>query len=225
MQKQVGTAGTVPFGHFYVVFRSETKAGQTFSNFSRKFFDVFVIADFFRLREHFSKFSLYRRCRNRPKIVQIGAILTIFRPFEIFGGKYSNSTENFKRPKHREDSSDLDENSTESIAAQKTFICKSFPRHSVSKKMVSNKFFARVPAKSFGWEGIIVIVKQAKSDVAAMHSNEYIKLLEYRQKLSSPNTEAQNRKRIPNGSRTDPERTPNGSRTDLERTPTIGISR
>lgn len=31
-------------------------------------------------------------------------------------------------------------------------------------------------------EGIIVIVKQAKSDVAAMHSNEYIKLLEYRQK-------------------------------------------
>ena len=34
----------------------------------------------------------------------------------------SNSAENFKRPKNREDSSDLDENLTESIAAQKTFI-------------------------------------------------------------------------------------------------------
>ena len=35
---------------------------------------------------------------------------------------YSNSTENFKRPKNRQDSSDLDENLTESIAAPKTFI-------------------------------------------------------------------------------------------------------
>ena len=35
---------------------------------------------------------------------------------------YSNSAENFKRPKNREDSSDLDENLTESIAAMKTII-------------------------------------------------------------------------------------------------------
>ena len=35
---------------------------------------------------------------------------------------YSNSAENFKRPKNREDSSDLDENLSESIAAPKTFI-------------------------------------------------------------------------------------------------------
>ena len=40
--------------------------------------------------------------------------------------RYSNSTENFKRPKNREDSSDLDENLTESIAAMKTFISKNF---------------------------------------------------------------------------------------------------
>ena len=35
---------------------------------------------------------------------------------------YSHSTEDFKRPKNREDSFDLDDNLTESIAAQKTFI-------------------------------------------------------------------------------------------------------
>ena len=35
---------------------------------------------------------------------------------------YSNSAENFKRPKNREDSSDLDKNLSESIAAPKTFI-------------------------------------------------------------------------------------------------------
>ena len=35
---------------------------------------------------------------------------------------YSNSAESFKRRKNREDSSDLDENLTESIAATQTFI-------------------------------------------------------------------------------------------------------
>ena len=40
--------------------------------------------------------------------------------------RYSNSTKNFKWPKNREDSSDLDENLTESIAAMKTFISKNF---------------------------------------------------------------------------------------------------
>ena len=36
--------------------------------------------------------------------------------------RYSNSTKKFKRPKNREDGSDLDENLTESIATQKTLI-------------------------------------------------------------------------------------------------------
>ena len=36
--------------------------------------------------------------------------------------KYSNHAENFKRPKNREDSSDLDENLSETIAAMKTII-------------------------------------------------------------------------------------------------------
>ena len=35
---------------------------------------------------------------------------------------YSNSTENLKRPTNREDSSDLDENLTDRIAATQTFI-------------------------------------------------------------------------------------------------------
>ena len=51
----------------------------------------------------------------------------------------SNSTENFKRPKNREDSSDLDEKLSESIAATQTFIWKSLPRHSASKTTFSKK--------------------------------------------------------------------------------------
>ena len=39
---------------------------------------------------------------------------------------YSNSTENLKRPTNREDSSDLDENLTESIAAMRSIISKVF---------------------------------------------------------------------------------------------------
>ena len=38
--------------------------------------------------------------------------------------KYSNRAEHFKQPKNHEDSSDLDENLTESIAAMKTIISK-----------------------------------------------------------------------------------------------------
>ena len=40
----------------------------------------------------------------------------------LFRDKYSNRAENFKRLKNREDSSDLHENLTESIAATQTFI-------------------------------------------------------------------------------------------------------
>ena len=50
-----------------------------------------------------------------------------------FRGIYSNSAENFKQPKNREDSSNFDENLSESIAVTQTFIWKSFPRHSASK--------------------------------------------------------------------------------------------
>ena len=62
----------------------------------------------------------------------------MFRCNSLRRDKYSNSTEKFKWSKNREDSSFVDENLTESIAAQKTFIWKSFPPHSASKKMVSN---------------------------------------------------------------------------------------
>ena len=47
------------------------------------------------------------------------------RPFKV-SEKFD--PENFKRPKNREDSSDLDENLTESIAAMKTIISKIFFR-------------------------------------------------------------------------------------------------
>ena len=40
--------------------------------------------------------------------------------------RYSKRTENFKRPKNREDSSDLDENLTESIAAMRSIISEIF---------------------------------------------------------------------------------------------------
>ncbi len=43
-----------------------------------------------------------------------------------FRDKYSNRAENFKRPKTREDSSDLDENLSESIATTQTFIWNKF---------------------------------------------------------------------------------------------------
>ena len=46
----------------------------------------------------------------------------------------------FKRPKNREDGSDLDENLTESIAAMNSSISESFPRHSGSKNMISKNF-------------------------------------------------------------------------------------
>ena len=57
-------------------------------------------------------------------------------------GISSNSTENFTRPKNREDSSDLDENLTETIAATQTFILKKFLGHTGSKNTFSN-FFSR----------------------------------------------------------------------------------
>ena len=44
---------------------------------------IFVRAIFFRRRENLGNDSQRRRDQNRPKIVKIGAILAIFRPFEI----------------------------------------------------------------------------------------------------------------------------------------------
>ena len=44
---------------------------------------------------NFGNDSFHRRGRFRQIFVQIGAILAIFRPFEVFG---SNCFENFERP-------------------------------------------------------------------------------------------------------------------------------
>ena len=55
--------------------------------------------------------------------------------------RYSNSKENFKLPKNREDSSDLDENLTELIAATQTFHLKKFSAPHGLKKQVSKNVF------------------------------------------------------------------------------------
>ena len=66
-------------------------------------------------------------------------LITLKRVLACFRDKYSKSTENFKRPKNHKDSSDLDENRTNSIAATQIFISKSFPRRTASKKTFSKK--------------------------------------------------------------------------------------
>ena len=45
---------------------------------------------------------------------------------QVSRDRYSNRAENFKQPKNREDSSDLDENLTESIAAMRSIISEIF---------------------------------------------------------------------------------------------------
>ena len=120
-------------------------------------------------RKTFSNESLSRCDRFCQIFVQIGAILAIFRPFEIFCAvwinrpvanlnsfllkttctyaylirpRYSKRTENFKRPKNREDSSDLDENLTESIAAMRSIISEIFGAARLQKNCFQNFFHA-----------------------------------------------------------------------------------
>ena len=57
--------------------------------------------------------------------------------------RYSNSTKNFKRPKNREDSSDVDENLTDRIAAMRSIILKMFLGRPASKTTLSKLFFAK----------------------------------------------------------------------------------
>ena len=54
--------------------------------------------------------------------------------------KYSNSTEIFKRPKIRDDSSDLDENLTESIAEKKLSFEKVFRTTRLQKTWIQSLF-------------------------------------------------------------------------------------
>ena len=63
---------------------------------------------------------------------------------EVFKDEYSNSTDNFKRPKNREDSSDFDDNLTESIAAQRNFHLKKFSAPLDFQKYGFDLFFVRV---------------------------------------------------------------------------------
>ena len=68
-----------------------SSTGNAAENFFRSFFRSFARSlvarisrrrENFRPRENLGKKSLSRRDRFRPKIVEIGAILAIFEPFE-----------------------------------------------------------------------------------------------------------------------------------------------
>ena len=66
----------------------------------------------------------------------------ILKDFLINRPRYSKRTENFKRPKNREDSSDLDENLTESIAAMRSIISEIFGAARLQKNCFQNFFHA-----------------------------------------------------------------------------------
>ena len=83
-----------------------------------------------------------RRINNLNKTNSMVNMHIMFEKNTIVRDRYSNRAENFKRPKNREDSFDLDENLTESIAATQTYIWKSFPHRTGSKNMFSS-FFSR----------------------------------------------------------------------------------
>ena len=75
----------VPWAYerFYFVSSQKPCTGQNFPNFSRIFSNFSPSRKFFRRPKIFSKFSWHRCDSFGPKIVKIGAILTVFRPFEI----------------------------------------------------------------------------------------------------------------------------------------------
>ena len=72
---------STPHSNFYVVFVRKTESRQKFSNFSRKFFDVFVIAEiFWTARKNFkikltpSQFDWSKNHRNRSHPGDFSAI-------------------------------------------------------------------------------------------------------------------------------------------------------
>ena len=72
-------------GRFYFVFRPKRYTGQLFRTFRESFSKFSPSRKFFRWPNNFANFS-WRRCDSfGPRIVEIGAILAIFQPFEDFG--------------------------------------------------------------------------------------------------------------------------------------------
>ena len=73
--------------------KSFRKIRKSFKNFFEKFFDKFL--NFSKTFCSFRSFETFSENRSRqddlfgPKIVEIGAILAIFRPFEFFSEKFS----------------------------------------------------------------------------------------------------------------------------------------
>ena len=68
---------------FLFVFRPKRNTGQLFRTFRESFSTFSPSRKFFRRPKNFSNFS-WQRCDSfGPKIVEIGAILAIFQPFEV----------------------------------------------------------------------------------------------------------------------------------------------
>ena len=67
----------------YFLFFVKNLPTESFSNFSRSFSTFSPSRKLFRRRNIFGNSSWRRRDSNGPKIVEIGAMLTIFRPFEV----------------------------------------------------------------------------------------------------------------------------------------------
>ena len=101
---------TLTFSRFYFVFRPKRKTSTTFSRILRSFSGVSPLAKNFSIvGANFCKFSWHRRDSIGPKIVQIGVVLAIFRPFEItrmlscfssrliFQGRYKTEMAIFQR--------------------------------------------------------------------------------------------------------------------------------
>ena len=80
---------------------------------------VKIFQDFHYLVEIF---TIWPRFSSFGQDFQYAEIFTIWLRFSRFGQDFDDLAENFKRPKNREDSSDLDEKLSESIVALQTII-------------------------------------------------------------------------------------------------------
>ena len=89
-------------GTFWLLVRSIVRALRIFFR-RREFF--YVAAKIFRPRENLGKKSLDRRDQFCPKIVEIGAILAIFKPFQVLKihmpllGEFSRSSQDLYEAK------------------------------------------------------------------------------------------------------------------------------
>ena len=89
-------------GNLFFVFRQNLHPRKVFWTISRSFSTFSSSRKLGRRREKFWNYSWRQRDSNGPKIVEIGATLAIFRPFQIsrkvsVGGLYLNLLRGYKK--------------------------------------------------------------------------------------------------------------------------------